>query len=69
MRVSTLVPRALALGSGTAGGQQAMPDGETTFDVICASCHTIAPPHKTAPPMSHVVRRYRMAFTSDSCGI
>lgn len=44
-------------------------DGKTTFDVVCASCHSINPPHKLAPPMSHVARYYRRAFETEAEGV
>jgi cytochrome c len=39
--------------------------GRAIVGTICAACHTEQPPPKTAPPLSHVARRYRM-MTSDS---
>lgn len=44
----------------------AVPDGKTTFETICAACHSINPPHKLAPPMSHVARYYKRAFTTEA---
>lgn len=41
-------------------------DGKTTFETICAACHSINPPHKLAPPMSHVARYYKRAFTNEA---
>lgn len=65
---NALIAAALAIASPVLAQQLAI-DGKTTFDAVCASCHSIDPPHKTAPPMSHIVRRYRTAFSSDSAGI
>jgi len=50
-----------------ANAQQAAPtiDGKATFDVVCAACHSIDPPHKLAPPMSHVARYYKRHFTTE----
>lgn len=49
-----------------AGAQQGgVADGKTTFETICSVCHTIDAPPKLAPPMSHVARRYRMAFKTE----
>lgn len=41
-------------------------DGKTTFDVVCAACHSINPPHKLAPPMSHVARYYKRQFATEA---
>jgi mono/diheme cytochrome c family protein len=40
-------------------------DGKATFDVVCAACHSIDPPHKLAPPMSHVARYYKRHFATE----
>lgn len=45
--------------------QDAVPAGKATFDVVCASCHSIDPPHKLAPPMRHVARYYRRHFATE----
>ncbi len=52
-----------------ATAQASVPDGKQTFDIVCASCHSLNPPANKAPPMTHVVRHYRQAFASDSAGI
>ncbi len=44
----------------------AVPDGKTTFETICAACHSINPPHKLAPPMSHVARYYKRTLTTEA---
>lgn len=61
----SLVPLALV---GTILEAQAagVPDGKTTFETICAACHSINPPHKLAPPISHVARYYKRAFTTEA---
>lgn len=56
----------LLLVAQLAGAQDAVPDGKATFDVVCASCHSINPPHKLAPPMSHVARYYKRHYTTES---
>ncbi|MBX3174047.1 MAG: c-type cytochrome [Gemmatimonadaceae bacterium] len=58
-----------SLASAPVKAQQATPDGKATFEVLCASCHSVSPPAKTAPPMTHVIRHYRQAFATDSAGI
>lgn len=45
--------------------QESVPPGKATFDVVCASCHSIDPPHKLAPPMRHVARYYRQHFGTE----
>lgn len=37
-------------------------EGETLFQVNCASCHSVQAPPMLAPPMSHVARHYREAL-------
>lgn len=51
--------------SRLAGAQDAVPDGKTTFEVVCAACHSINPPHKLAPPISHVARYYKRHFATE----
>jgi mono/diheme cytochrome c family protein len=46
--------------------EAAVIDGKTTFDVVCAACHSIDPPHKLAPPMSHVARYYKRQFATEA---
>lgn len=38
--------------------QAASSEGEQIFQLVCAMCHTVNPPAKTAPPMSHVSAYY-----------
>lgn len=39
--------------------QQAAPvDGSQVFGMVCAMCHSVQPPPKAAPPMSHVTAYY-----------
>lgn len=59
--LATLPTRAAAQDAA----QDALPSGKTTFDVVCAACHSIDPPHKLAPPMSHVARYYKRAFPTE----
>ena len=55
----------LACSARLASAQDAIPDGKTTFDVVCAACHSINPPHKLAPPISHVARYYKRHFATE----
>jgi len=58
----------LLAGAPRAGAQEAATviDGKATFDVVCAACHSIDPPHKLAPPISHVARYYKRQFTTEA---
>ena len=54
-----------------AGAQQVaseteLAEGKRLYETVCVSCHTMDPPPKLAPPMSHVARRYRMSFASEA---
>jgi mono/diheme cytochrome c family protein len=59
--LAAVIAAPLAIGAQEGG----VADGKTTFETVCSTCHTVDPPHKLAPPMSHVARRYRMAFKSE----
>lgn len=60
----TLAPLAL-VGTALQAQTATVQDGKTTFETICAACHSINPPHKLAPPISHVSRYYKRAFTNE----
>jgi cytochrome c len=38
--------------------QAAATDGAQVFTMVCAMCHSVQPPAKAAPPMSHVTGNY-----------
>jgi cytochrome c len=42
------------------GAQQDAPheDGEQIFSLVCAMCHSVNPPAKAAPPISHAAAYY-----------
>ena len=66
-RVTLALLTLLLVGVSTADAQgAAVPDGKTTFDVVCAACHSIDPPHTLAPPMSHVARYYKRVYTTEA---
>jgi cytochrome c len=50
----------LLVATAPAAAQQpaAQPDGAQIFTLVCAMCHSVAPPAKAAPPMSHAVAYY-----------
>ncbi|MBX3131778.1 MAG: c-type cytochrome [Gemmatimonadaceae bacterium] len=49
--------------------QEPAVSGELTFRVVCAACHTLNPPYEKAPPMTHIARHYRQAFTTEAEGV
>lgn len=49
--------------------QDATPNGELTYRVVCAACHTLNPPYEKAPPMTHIARHYRQAFATEAEGV
>ena len=61
----------LAATSGplTAQEQAFEPDGPQIFQLVCAMCHTVNPPPKAAPPMSHVAGHYRQHYKDDEAAI
>jgi len=61
----TVAPLAL-LGTVLEAQAAGVPDGKTTFETICAACHSVNPPAKLAPPISHVSRYYKRAFTNEA---
>jgi cytochrome c len=67
MRGVFLTVCVFVLSAPPAAGQQAaaQPDGHAIFELACAMCHSVKPPAKAAPPMSHAaayyVRRYPSA--------
>lgn len=60
---------ALMLFAARVQAQEAAVSGELTFRVVCAACHTLNPPYEKAPPMTHIARHYRQAFTSEAEGV
>jgi cytochrome c len=60
MRSAIGVVAALFLAVVPASAQQATPDpeGAQIFDLVCAMCHSLNPPPKAAPPISHAAAYY-----------
>lgn len=60
MRTIVMLTTLLVVGTLplTAQDQAAPPDGAQLFDLVCAMCHSVNPPHKAAPPMSHAAAYY-----------
>lgn len=66
MRTASLSALALAATAAAAAAQEApVPPGQQTFQVVCATCHSINPPANKAPPMAHVMGYYRRAFKTE----
>lgn len=62
-----LLATALAFAPAALAAQQGgVPDGKTTFETLCVACHTLEPPARLAPPMTHVSRHYRQAFKTEA---
>lgn len=56
---------ALAAAAPLSAQQQAgAPDGEQIFQLVCAMCHSVNPPAKAAPPMSHASAYYLRRYES-----
>lgn len=43
--------------------------GEQVYKTLCSACHTMDAPPTLAPPMTHVARHYRQAFTNADSAI
>lgn len=59
----------MRMGREAHGAPRETPDhlqeGERIFREVCSQCHTMDPPPDLAPPMSHVARHLREAFTDE----
>ena len=69
MRSIRLLTGFLVLATVPAAAQQApaQPEGRAVFDMVCAMCHSVEPPAKLAPPVSHAAAYYlRKHETTDS---
>lgn len=58
-------PVALAAQDAPPSPETVLAEGKRLYETVCVSCHTMDPPPKLAPPMTHVARHYRQAFTSE----
>ncbi len=54
----------LTLAAPVDGQQPAAEQGEgrAVFEMVCAMCHSVQPPPKAAPPMSHAAAYYAQRF-------
>ena len=70
MRLPLLVTTLLGTGAvALAASQQEPHPGRQVFDTVCATCHSMDPPPRTAPPMRHVVRHYREAIPDSAAAV
>ncbi|HEX6135500.1 MAG TPA: cytochrome c [Longimicrobiales bacterium] len=64
MRSIRLLLPVLAFTALPAAGQDpARPEGQAVFEMVCAMCHSVQPPAKAAPPMSHATAYYVRGHT------
>ncbi len=50
-----------AAGQQPVGGQN---EGQAVFEMVCAMCHSVQPPPKAAPPMSHAAAYYARHYAN-----
>lgn len=64
MRIAGAPLILLAAASTTLAAQQpaAEPTGPQLFQLVCSMCHSVTPPPKAAPPMSHAAAFYALKF-------
>ncbi|MBX3147786.1 MAG: cytochrome c [Gemmatimonadales bacterium] len=64
MRSQLAIAGLLFLTTGALAAQQANPpsEGQQIFQTVCAMCHSVAPPAKLAPPISHAAAYYMRRF-------
>lgn len=60
MRTPGVLAALVLLAAGPLSAQQSAtsPDGAQVFELVCAMCHSVNPPAKAAPPMSHAAAYY-----------
>lgn len=64
----TAAPPAAAAGEPAAAGASS-PDGKMIFDIGCALCHSLNPPAKKAPPISHAASYYLRRHGSEEAAV
>jgi mono/diheme cytochrome c family protein len=58
--------RAPAVTVGAAVDSALLAEGKALVGSVCSTCHTVQPPLKAAPPLSHVARHYVDRYGRDS---
>jgi cytochrome c len=74
MRNAWIAVVLVAVMAGSASAQQAPQraqagEGEQLFNLVCAMCHSVEPPAKTAPPMAHAAAYYVRKFPEPSAAV
>jgi cytochrome c len=60
----------LMAGAGSVAAQQAQTgEGEQLFNLVCTMCHSVNPPAKAAPPMSHAAAYYVRKFADRTAAV
>lgn len=60
---------ALAVTPLAAQQRASAPDGAAVFGMVCAMCHSVQPPAKAAPPMSHAASYYVRAHSDTDSAV
>jgi cytochrome c len=70
MRVPlALIVMSFAASSGPAAAQAVDREGEQLFNLVCAMCHSVNPPAKAAPPISHAAAYYLRRHADEEAAI
>ena len=62
-------PSAAAAGEPAAAASASPPDGKMIFEIGCALCHSLNPPAKKAPPISHAASYYLRRHGSEEAAV
>ena len=62
-------PSAAAAGEPAAPASASPPDGKMIFEIGCALCHSLNPPAKKAPPISHAASYYLRRHGSEEAAV
>lgn len=64
-----LAAAAAATAAPAAPASASAPDGKMIFEIGCALCHSLNPPAKKAPPMSHAASYYLRRHGSEEAAV